>query len=51
MKTILQVDSVAGFRNLIRRVKGGRIDALYEGAFATAIAAILGHYPWVRCFN
>lgn len=48
MKTVLQVDSVAGFRSLMRRVRSGRFGALYEGALATAISAFVGHFPWVR---
>lgn len=48
MKTVLQVDSAEGFRGLMRRVKAGRVDVLYQGAVATAISSILGHYPWVR---
>lgn len=47
-KTVLQIDSTEGFRSLMRRVKGGRIGVLYSGAIANAIAAVLGHYPWVR---
>jgi hypothetical protein len=47
MKTVLQVDSVEGFRSLIRRLRNGRIDALFQGATATCVSAILGHYPWV----
>lgn len=45
-KTVLQVDSIEGFRSLVRRVKAGKIGVLYQGAFAMAISAILGHYPW-----
>jgi hypothetical protein len=48
MKTVLQVDSAEGFRNLMRRLKSGKLNVLYQGAFANAIAAIVGHYPWVR---
>jgi adenylosuccinate synthase len=48
LKTVLQVDSVEGFRSLMRRVKAGNFNVLYEGAYANAISAILGHYPWVR---
>jgi hypothetical protein len=47
IKTVLQVDSVEGFRSLMRRVNAGNFNVLYEGAFANAISAILGHYPWV----
>jgi hypothetical protein len=47
MKTVLQVDSYEGFRSLMRRVRAGKLGALYSGAFANAISAIMGHYPWV----
>lgn len=45
-KTVLQVDSVEGFRNLMRRVKAGKIGVLYQGAIANALSAFVGHYPW-----
>jgi hypothetical protein len=48
MKTVLQVDSAEGFRSLLRRVRGGRISVLYNGALATAISTVLSNYPWVR---
>jgi hypothetical protein len=47
IKTVLQVDSVEGFRSLMRRVNAGKISVLYEGSYANAISAIVGHYPWV----
>jgi Mitochondrial carrier protein len=50
-KTVLQVDSAEGFRNLMRRVKAGRITVLYEGALAAAFAAIIGHYPWFFTYS
>ena len=50
-KTVLQVDSVEGFRNLIRRVRAGRIGVLYQGAVANALSSIIGHYPWFLTFN
>ena len=45
-KTVLQVDSVEGFRSLMRRVRAGKIGVLYQGAVANAISSIMGHYPW-----
>lgn len=45
-KTVLQVDSVEGFRNLMRRVRAGKVGVLYSGAIANALSAIVGHYPW-----
>ncbi|GAX14602.1 hypothetical protein FisN_6Lh384 [Fistulifera solaris] len=51
MKTVLQVDSVEGFRSLIRRLRNGRIDVLFQGATATCVSAILGHYPWFYTYH
>lgn len=31
-KTVLQVDSTTGFKNLLRKVKAGKIGVLYQGA-------------------
>ena len=45
-KTILQVDGKSGFRALLRKVRGGQFGVLFQGSLATAIAAIMSHYPW-----
>jgi len=50
-KTVLQVDSTAGFRSLVRKVKAGNIGVLYQGAFANYFSAIVGHYPWFFTYN
>lgn len=50
-KTVLQVDSEQGFRDLIRKVKSGKISVLYQGGLANAIAAICAHYPWFFTYN
>lgn len=50
-KTVLQVDSMEGFRNLIRRVKAGKISVLYQGSLAMAVSAMVAHYPWFYTFN
>mmetsp|Transcript_14802 Transcript_14802/g.21837 ORF Transcript_14802/g.21837 Transcript_14802/m.21837 type:complete len:406 (-) Transcript_14802:1510-2727(-) len=50
-KTVLQVDSVEGFRNLIRRVKAGNIGVLYQGMFANALSSFVGHFPWFFTYN
>jgi len=50
-KTVLQVDSAEGFRNLMRRVRAGRIGVLYQGAIANALSSIVGHYPWFLSYN
>ncbi|GKZ00103.1 hypothetical protein MPSEU_000963700 [Mayamaea pseudoterrestris] len=51
MKTVLQVDSVEGFRNLMRRIKAGRFGLLYQGTFATYISSVMGHFPWFWTYN
>jgi hypothetical protein len=51
MKTVLQVDSTEGFRNLMRCVKAGKISVLYQGSYANAIASVMGHYPWFFTYN
>lgn len=50
-KTVLQVDSVDGFRSLMRKVKAGKIYVLYQGGAANAISAIASHYPWFYTFR
>ena len=50
-KTVLQVDSREGFRALMRRVRAGKIGALYQGAAATAVSSTIGHYPWFVIYN
>lgn len=50
-KTVLQVDSVEGFRNLMRKVKAGKIHVLYQGAIANAASAVVGHYPWFYTYR
>eukprot|EP00551_Chaetoceros_affinis_P011929 CAMPEP_0203678240 /NCGR_PEP_ID=MMETSP0090-20130426/31205_1 /ASSEMBLY_ACC=CAM_ASM_001088 /TAXON_ID=426623 /ORGANISM="Chaetoceros affinis, Strain CCMP159" /LENGTH=656 /DNA_ID=CAMNT_0050545393 /DNA_START=284 /DNA_END=2254 /DNA_ORIENTATION=+ len=50
-KTVLQVDSVDGFRSLMRKVKAGRIYVLYQGAAANAVSAIASHYPWFYTYR
>ena len=37
-KTVLQVDSVEGFRNLMRKVKSGKIYVLYQGKITNPTA-------------
>jgi hypothetical protein len=36
---------------LMMRVRQGKIGALYAGSIATAVSAIVGHYPWFACYN
>lgn len=50
-KTVLQVDSREGFRALMRRVRAGKIEALYQGSLVTAVGSIIAYYPWFVTFN
>lgn len=50
-KVVLQVDSAEGLRNLMRKVRGGKINLLYSGAMAQASSAIIAHYPWFYTYN
>jgi len=50
-KTVLQVDSTEGFRNLMRRVRVGKIGILYQGMFAQAGSALVSHFPWFYTYN
>jgi len=50
-KTVLQVDAAEGFRNLMRKVRAGKIAVLYQGAVASAISSIISHYPWFYTYN
>ena len=45
-KTVLQVDSVEGFKSLVRRVKAGKIGVLFQGSLAMALSSAMAHYPW-----
>jgi len=50
-KTVLQVDSTEGFRNLMRKVRMGKIHVLYQGAVAQVISAVVAHYPWFYSYK
>ena len=43
-KTVLQVDSVDGFRNLMRKVKAGKIYVLYQGMFVICLLRFLSYH-------
>ena len=51
MKTVLQVDSSEGFRNLMRCLKQGNFMVLFEGAGAVALMGIVSYYPWFVTYN
>jgi hypothetical protein len=50
-KTVLQVDSVEGFRHLMLKVQAGQFSVLYQGAVAQAIGSFVSHYPWFYTYN
>merc|ERR1711862_858009 len=51
-KTVLQVEGREGFNRLILDAKSRRTLApFYRGAFATAAATAVGHYPWFLTYN
>lgn len=50
-KTVLQVEGTAGFQELVKRIFHGEISCLYQGAYATVLGTIAGHYPWFLVHN
>lgn len=46
LKTTLQVQGARGTTVLRQRIKANGIGSLWWGAFATAAATFVGHYPW-----
>ncbi|KAL2694910.1 hypothetical protein Neosp_001499 [[Neocosmospora] mangrovei] len=46
LKTTLQAQGARGTALLRRRIKSNGIGSLWWGAFATAAATFVGHYPW-----
>lgn len=50
-KVVMQVEGPEGFKSLMRRVRRGQLSALYQGAIATCIAAMLGHLPWFTTYS
>jgi hypothetical protein len=46
LKTTLQAQGARGTAILRRRIKANGIGSLWWGAFATAAATFVGHYPW-----
>lgn len=46
LKTTLQAQGARGTAILRRRIKTNGIGSLWWGAFATAAATFVGHYPW-----
>ncbi|KAM5343519.1 hypothetical protein ACJ41O_012056 [Fusarium nematophilum] len=51
LKTTLQAQGARGTAILRRRIKTNGIGSLWWGAFATAAATFVGHYPWFATYN
>ncbi|KAI6039411.1 mitochondrial carrier domain-containing protein [Pisolithus marmoratus] len=51
VKTTLQTQGRDGLKLLRERVKKYGIGSLWYGAFATAAATFVGHYPWFGTYN
>ncbi|CAM9851859.1 unnamed protein product, partial [Ectocarpus fasciculatus] len=50
-KTVLQVEGPKGFASLMKKVWGGHLGCLYQGATAAAAATAVGYFPWFLTFN
>ncbi|PMB67986.1 hypothetical protein BM221_006162 [Beauveria bassiana] len=51
LKTTLQVQGPEGRALLRERIKKHGVGTLWWGAFATAGATFVGHYPWFATYN
>lgn len=51
LKTTLQAQGSSGWALLRQRIKTDGIGSLWWGAFATAAATFVGHYPWFAVYN
>jgi hypothetical protein len=51
LKTTLQAQGANGTSVLRQRIKKYGIGSLWWGAFATAGATFVGHYPWFSIVN
>ncbi|GJC93241.1 hypothetical protein ColKHC_02067 [Colletotrichum higginsianum] len=51
LKTTLQAQGAKGTAILRQRVKTHGVGSLWWGAFATAAATFVGHYPWFATYN
>ncbi|KAJ4408878.1 hypothetical protein N0V82_009608 [Gnomoniopsis sp. IMI 355080] len=50
-KTTMQAQGARGTALLRKRIKEHGIGSLWWGAFATAAATFVGHYPWFATYN
>lgn len=51
MKTTLQVEGKKGVDLLLKKVKMRGFSSLYDGALATSLATLIGHFPWFVSYN
>ncbi|THH02996.1 hypothetical protein EW145_g6617 [Phellinidium pouzarii] len=51
VKTTLQTQGKDGMKILRARVKASGFGSMWYGAFATAAATFVGHYPWFGTYN
>ncbi|KAI0048172.1 mitochondrial carrier [Auriscalpium vulgare] len=51
LKTTLQTQGKPGWAILRNRIKAHGIGSLWYGAWATAAATFVGHYPWFSTYN
>ncbi|KAF5376441.1 hypothetical protein D9615_008670 [Tricholomella constricta] len=51
VKTTLQTQGARGLEILKQRIKRYGIGTMWYGAFATAAATFVGHYPWFGTYN
>ncbi|ORY68261.1 mitochondrial carrier domain-containing protein [Pseudomassariella vexata] len=51
LKTTLQAQGARGTALLRQRIKVHGVGSLWWGAFATAAATFVGHYPWFATYN
>ncbi|KAI4618305.1 uncharacterized protein J4E87_007973 [Alternaria ethzedia] len=51
LKTTLQAQGASGWGLLRQRIRTDGIGSLWWGAFATAAATFVGHYPWFAVYN
>lgn len=50
-KTVMQVEGKEGLEMLVENVKENGVSPLYRGAFASAAATAVGHFPWFLTYN
>ncbi|KAH5238263.1 hypothetical protein HBI72_228570 [Parastagonospora nodorum] len=51
LKTTLQAQGARGTKLLRERIRTDGVGSLWWGAFATAAATFVGHYPWFAVYN